>query len=340
MLTFDEKNGTEFAEGIKNHLAIKSELQPRYTSPDKRSFIEYYDSIKQFNRSLQKNVSLYLCKLMGEPQHFSFATTGSDGRYEKGPGSEMELVVLLKQETDIKEILDALLKIIKEKTEKDVFDDIEIRNLDKDILSFYNGDKKRIFPSRTTDLAYLCGNNSFIGEAKLKLISEFSGAEGKIINEEIKNKKREYRSIMRDGKQSFKGSNFVHYDFEKAEVNFNPENGLWSFKYGPLRAVQFSIIKDLVYSVKNKKDTNFINSMPNNTEERIYFFEAERMLNLSQTETSDLVNSYKFFLWFYHLSQWEHRNNEKTRIDASPFKNEIKERIESLDKILSKSLIK
>jgi predicted RNA-binding protein len=227
-----------------------------------------------------------------------------------------------------------------EATDKEIFDKVELKKINEGDLSYYNRNRKLAFPTRIIDLSYLCGQAHLIREAKSKIEYEFIGPNSGHILNQVKRRCQEYKRIMRQGKQRFKQKEVTHYDLDENKMYLDTQEGTMSFKYGPLRAIQFSFAKDFISFIKQTKYKDLTIEIPKSISDRIFWIEATGITNLSRSETTDLVNSYKYFLWLYHIAQFNERFHKNNTTDISLQKKEISERIKSIDKILKKPVIK
>ena len=175
-------------------------------------------------------------------------------------------------------------------------------------------------------------------KAKRKICEEIGGKEGKRIIERLTKRRAEYRKVMLSGEQRFRNRSVRHYSLEEGVSYYNPAEGQASFKYGPLRFVQQSLVRDILRMVRRKRGWEIIKYLPCDTKSRFMYFESESLSNLSKSEISDIVDSYMYFLWNYHVSQWI---AEKSGVTETEFdRSEVRERINSLNRILSKPVLK
>ncbi len=88
----------------------------------------------------------------------------------------------------------------------------------------------------------------------------------------------------------------------------------------------------------NTKHHELIEILPTNLAERFFMLESANLTRLSHDEVSDAVDSYKYFLWLYHLSQFNFREKG---IGVAEFDvPEVTERIASLDNILKREIFR
>jgi len=82
-----------------------------------------------------------------------------------------------------------------------------------------------------------------------------------------------------------------------------------------------------------------IDSLPSNTQDRLLFLEAEDHLLIGPKSVAEIVDCYGYFLWMYNMSQEELVHNGGN-IGLDFDKNEVKERLEAVTKILAKGAMK
>src|SRR3989338_7337567 len=159
---------------------------PRHTSPYQSDYRGYISTLKKFNREFQEHVSQFFKeKLDGESLSYSILTTGSDGRYEKGPVSEIELIVLTCIQGNCAAAMDRarithdelsrLRELVESYPQHLIAQHIEVKDIIRDSMSRYQNDRRRAYPTRIMDSIFLAGVCSFQGEAKRLLVTEFRG---------------------------------------------------------------------------------------------------------------------------------------------------------------------
>ena len=313
---------------------------PIYVDPSSRNYSAYSSYIKQFNVNLQSRVTKYLAEELSINPHSRIAImiTGSDGRLEKGPQSRIDLVVLKENMPSIDGIVGSVESITELNSGKSIFEDTEIKDLENDSMSFYKNQRDRTFPGRIIESELLAGNDYLGEKSRMKLYNELVGPDGKSIKDKTKDKEKEYRKIMLSGKQTRKGEEIEHFDMDSGMVFYDPEDGIFSFKYGPLRFIQLSFISDIVNFSRQKQRNDLITGLPPNIEDRFYELENLGLSGLPNNQVVELIDNYKFFLWMYHLSQSKYKQEGHKEMGFD--RQEVKERINSISKILDKGIIK
>ncbi|MFW5991184.1 MAG: hypothetical protein ACOCQX_03055 [Candidatus Nanoarchaeia archaeon] len=210
---------------------------------------------------------------------------------------------------------------------------------------FEDKDLEFTSPDRMFDCCYMTGSEYLFKRARQKFVQELKTPNySKNILKKIKDRIRQHRSIMNTGKQQYKGKTIQHYDPETGEAFYEPGQGVYSFKQGPLRAVQTSLARDFIKGIKsgNLHENYTFTCKPGGQKQgvvqKLNYLGVRDMLVLDNQALNDINDCYKFFLWGYHVSEANHHNENKT---TSHFdKNELKERIEFLNYACSRPFIK
>jgi hypothetical protein len=295
---------------------------------------EIYNKIESRIKEINKKLNL---------ENIVIGVTGSDGRLESYR-SETDIVILSKESISDelnKEILKELRPLL-----------IEIKTIEQ-TLSYYSNNPKIIYPTRMIDFLELNEDKckKCYNDFMEKFVDEI--IENKKIRDSLNEKFKEYLKINNTGKQKWKGKELEHYDLEEGLFNYDesPNNGMYGPKYGPLRTIQFFIAKNLIkraydlLSGDKEKLKEFYKKIfhivPRTTIERIDFLSneiifGEKILNLSEESKKDLKENYNHFLMLYHKLQEMYFIN-KNLVIIKTDRNELKERISSIDKIVSQN---
>lgn len=316
---------------------------PKYISPVERPDpVSYTAHVKQYNEAFQLVISEPLQEIV-RWRNLSCAlfATGSDGRLEKGPVSGLEFVLLRKPTSPSDQIADLVAMLATFRPRYNIEENVEVKDVFNDVMSVYDGDFERVYPMRVLDLAHLAGDPVLLERAKWKLVREWVGPDGSKIAGKVKDKKKEYRNAFLTGVQRYTATHTLrHFDLAEGVAYYSPEQRVQGFKMGPLRYVQFVVMHDLIKYYRKLSvplEEKLIQDLPANTEDRILALEVRNLLRLSPLETSDLINSYKFFLWLYHKAQEAHRRDGTTEtvFDIA----QVAERTRDLSKILQEGVL-
>lgn len=316
-----------------------------YKKASETKYKEYIDYLIEFNLDIHTFVKRILSDTFGVMEKYdlnqAICATGSDGRYEKGPGSKLEFILLTNQPGITSMVKHVMKELNGFNGNLEIEDTIEQKHLKRDIMSCYNNESSRTYPTRITDAAFLYGDESMLRMAKAKMVKEFQGEKGKSILKRVNARRKEYEKILINGKQKHKNMEISHFDLEEGISTFSTEEYKLSFKIGPLRYIQTSIMQDLIKyarAEKYKKSLSLFTTLPTNTEDKLLFFEEEKILSLTRAQAAELADNYNYFLWEYNKAQ-ENMNfyNEK----QTPFdKIEVKDRLASIREILKNPVLR
>jgi hypothetical protein len=315
---------------------------PHYVSPDSIGYRAYVNALIQFNAALQRRLISYLETELphGQQQPYAALTTGSDGRLEKGPESLVEIIILQSRNSFEGTLQHQFSQATRSYAGRMVFslEDLEVKDLSVDTpLSYFHGSPQRVFPSRMIDSVLLYGCPELHERAMQRLAEEFIGSEGKRIVEITKDRRREYKVIMRTGVQIFKGSQIVHFGLEDGVSHYEPTQGFTGFKYGHLRYIQFSLTEDILRYIRSTRHGEILRDMPNSTQDRILYAQAERITPLTIGETEDLIDNYAYFLWMLHRQQEQYKARKETSLAFDTA--EVKARTKAVESILGRKKI-
>lgn len=313
--------------------------EPRFIDPRERGYASYFDQLRQYNLRLQDRLVRTLPDEHPSEyaDRFFIATTGSDGRLEKGPQSKVELIVYspLEIRQEVKDVVDEIIDDDSLRT----FDPIvEYKKLCTGKLSLYKEDPNRVFPNRVLDSRFLYGNDLLLPLALRGIADEFTAEHMNRILKNAKDQERYARKIAREGKANFQGNDIVHVDLHEGiahyddENHFGPKRG--SFKYGPLRLIQTSMTRGIARRISTRDfDLDHLDDYPTNTVDRLHFLETEDLTGLTHSEIADLADNYKWFLWVYHQGQenWRLDKQTETRFDKEDGKHRLEDTLKIIE---------
>lgn len=346
---------------------------PEFELPCRYETGRYLEYLFHFNHDLQSKVREYLRKLDlvdEDDPGILLCATGSDGRNEKGPMSRMEILIILKdisskcrciisesngenldrhskQDITCEHHLQRIVCELKRKFERllsqsDVFDGIEVKRLDdsKTKIIHFMGDSNRVWPSRILDARALLGNGRLLSASRTRIFSELTDARGPNEMEKIRQIGKIYRKISRNkGQATFRGSSITHFDLDEGVLYYNPQRGQYSLKYGPVRAVQLTLIHDLLrLLIQHPEGREKLKVFPENTAARLMLLKLENFTNLTDDQSHDLIELYEYFLWHMHLSQNRFLKDNITEVEID--KRQMSENLRDLMKILDQGILK
>ena len=316
-----------------------------YVSPLIRGYSSYVDHLVAFNRKIHDEVSQELPSYFEDFEgDIAITTTGSDARLEKGPVSLIEIMLFGKNAIEIQEAHRRLSEYMAHNDNVNLFDQyVEIKDISSDPISYYlggisdRGNTKLTSPNRILDSRLFFSTDEILNPTREKFISETRSSEGKSILKDIKEKYREHRETSLTGIQDYKRKKLKHFDLEAGISFYNPEEHIWSFKQGPLRMVQYAIVRDVLKRIRDGTINEDVFFLPKNTVKKLHTLEVDGRTNVSHGQIEDLSDCYKYFLHQYHLAQFVYRNNGTNEFGFDV--GEVKERIDCLEKICSSTII-
>jgi len=314
--------------------------------PTDRDYRLYTDHLFVYNGAIQRKVGRELHKLLGGiGKGIAVATTGSDARLEKGPSSLIEIILFKEDTKDVGQIVSKIVDYISENSCFGLFkQDIEVKNpgegyLSECVLYPSTESQKSIYsPNRIFDARMLFGSRSTFKRVKNKLAIELRGSYGASVFEKIKGRVKEHARITKTGRQRYVGDELVHYNFDEGIAYYDPDSKLWSFKQGPLRAVQYAFVRDGIKSIRAGVDYREVLQIPQNTISKMNYLEVHGKTGLSGQQVQGICDNYKFFLWLYHSSQREYAVNKGRQICFD--RKEVRERCNDLASMCNLDLMK
>src|SRR3989344_7450217 len=264
---------------------------PPAIDPFDTDHITYVRRLEVYNQHLQREIQRSLESLWdGQPEHFAVATSGSDGRFEKAPQSKMEVILLHDASFDSREISIRLKELIR--ACPDILWDIDeskpLGDSSKPI-SGYHGDSTKLYPTRMFDAELLSGNPAvFLGGLEQQE-RELLAPIGEKCFDNMVQRRKDSLGIMRTGSKNFRGKPIVHFDLGQGFSYYtNPhltDGGAGSFKFGPLRAVQYRLASDLISAYRTAaragKPLPFtLDDIPKNIHERLLWLETAGFTSL------------------------------------------------------------
>ncbi|MEM4336515.1 MAG: hypothetical protein QXG86_00735 [Candidatus Woesearchaeota archaeon] len=318
----------------------------KYIDPNSKSYHEYADHLRVYNHSTQEKLKECLEKEFEKQyNNFTITTTGSDSRLEKGPVSAIEIIIFKEGSENLEDIVSKIDSCIRNASGYRLFQEEypEIKDIEKDEMYSCTINKGQpnqitiISPNRVFDSSALYGNDNIVKKAKIKLVKELLSEKGKTIFEKIKSRVKEHCDVSSTGVQHYKGKNIQHFDIETGIAFYDPQEKIWSFKQGPLRTIQYAIVRDMIKALRAGIEPDTILTLPSNTVDKLNKLEIEDMTAISEQAIKDLTDNYKYFLWLYHKSQMEYSKGKK---EIGFDSQVVKERCESLNKLCSQQIIK
>lgn len=315
--------------------ASESEIDP----------LSYYQLVVDINILMKKELEKRFRGLGDKVREkmnvaFAFGTPGSDGRQEAGSvASKYEGIIITTDDVDLNKL---------EKTIKDIVDEAAPGRIShfeakgpRSTLMHYRGDPKRAQPSRVAELRQFLGFGShqdIIENAKLKLGQELIDMPARDFDRQIVGLKRSAAKTAAEGKNTIAGVDAVHFDLENGLVFFNPDAYQLSFKIGPLRLVQSTLLVETAKHMRKARKPDFLQSLHSGIVNRLDQLADDKMLSLGRRLVTELQEHYAFFLKQYHRSEtaYTRSHGKDTALQLSPEDtDEIARRLAALQELTS-----
>lgn len=285
--------------------------------PSQRSAANYILAVEGYNRVHTKKATEYLSSTIPEftcEKGIVITTTGSDGRSEKSPFSNIELQVIYAPGVISLNLEDKLRSISSSST--DIFDSsVEIKQLNKDSTIQYGENPRNAFPTRMLDAKYLLGDKTTFDLILPTLYHELQTVEGKEKLKRFKERKREVKQnlnrVLRQNSSSI--------NLETGELSYVPEDiSIRSTKHAQLRGVQYSLAYAICAAIANNElQQDAIIDFPKSTALRLNVLKSQDMINPS-IDIDKVINAYNNCLYWYHLSEEMSLRENKSIITVNP----------------------
>lgn len=296
--------------------------------------IKYYQIITSLNdlmrADLQKKLSQE-SKLVGNLA--TFILPGSDGRKEKGsPLSHFEVIAILNSDFPVEEVEEI------EKSFESVLGELGINNLEVKTLgsslAYYKNNSHIVQPGRVADGQIIYGDNKSLALIKKQLGTEILQMPGKKI-ERIEGLVKDARKVTETGKNKIGGQESLHFDLNNNVIFFNPNTKQLSFKVGPLRLVQNTLLLQEIKHMRRENDSELLSKLETSILPRISQLSDEKKLTLKKESLSEISEIYAFFLKLYHKSEELFRETgNTTELIDEQLKIEITKRLIKLNELM------
>ncbi|MBI5470033.1 hypothetical protein HY968_01800 [Candidatus Kaiserbacteria bacterium] len=303
---------------------------------------EYYELVTRFNRLIQNELAEKLAQRSDEfGSAVTLVTPGSDGRLEKGSQvSALEIIALIDEKVDIdlfeKTLTETLSKISATRISKI----IEVKDPETK-LAIFKGNPRIVQPGRIADSRPVYGSRRASTNAKIQLGKEIiASSSGEIVGR-VGDLRKDARRATREGRNRIGGKDAIHFDLETGVVYFDPTAHQLSFKIGPLRLVQNTLLGEEIKHTRTENEPNFISTLNSNIVRRLGQLSEDKLVNLSRSSVREIMDHYAFFLRLYHRS--EHAYDQRGEVTLQLDKSEIEEvarRLQALSALMEDFKIK
>lgn len=200
---------------------------------------------------------------------------------------------------------------------------------------FYRWNENAVFPTRIYDAVVAQNFQPSPSERKI-LFHELKTYNSKVITR-FTEKVKIARKAMVSGVSRMQGKDRVEIDFSNNILHYNTENFQNGVKTGPLRHVQYGMMKFIIDRVRWDKAWEVDLMLPSNILDRIDMLSSSGILPLSRVETEDLKFAYGYFLYMHHMLQLGNIETGQTVFEISiDDMKDMKQMILDLEKIIEK----
>ncbi len=298
--------------------------------------LEYYGLVRRFNDLIQTELNEKL-KDKGDwlGSAVTLVTPGSDGRREKGSmASPLEVIALVDAQVDTDTLGLTITSALQEMSSTRVSKVEEFKGPDSK-MAFFRDNPHRVQPGRIADSRLIFGSAEDAKAAKIRLGHEIVNLPRHSIVDKVDDLRKDGRHATERGQNRIGGSDAIHFDTETGIVYFNPSAHQLSFKVGPLRLVQNTLLSEEVKHTRRERDTNFISTLHSGIVTRLGQLSDDSMLNLTRASTEELAEHYAFFLRLYHRSEEGYVQRKEVALQLTPQENEeVAKRLKSLLEIM------
>ena len=299
--------------------------------------MDYYKLVGDFNLLLQTELSEKLAQNRDTLDSIvTLVTPGSDGRLEKGSffTSPLEVIAIVNADIDLNLYQNTLTEVLNHISPTKIAKIIEMKGPKSSMVTAYNS---RYQPGRIADSRLIYGSPEAVKNAKVKLGEEIVTLRSNDEVSQIVDLKRNARKVVRTGMNRIAGIDAVHFDLKSGTVFFNPEAHQLSFKIGPLRLVQNTLLVEEVKHTRRENDANFISTLDSNIVNRLGQLSSDRMINLSRPSVEEIAEHYAFFLRLYHRSEQVYEKNKQVALQLTLTEvEEVTKRLQALSLLLEK----
>ena len=301
--------------------------------------IEYYKLIGDLNVLIQHEVSE---KLFQNRESLGTAvtlvTTGSDSRLEKGShASPLEIIAIFNSNINLDAYQQTLNEVLENVSSTKIAKIVEMKGTQSSLVNAYNGSRQ---PGRIADSRFLYGSPQEVKNNKVRLGEEIISLRNDEIDK-IAGLKRSARKITESGANRIAGVDAIHFDLKSGTVFFNPEAYQLSFKVGPLRLVQNTLLIEEVKHTRREHDPNFISTLDSNIVGRLNQLSDDKRINLEKASVDEIAEHYSFFMRLYHKSERAYERDGKVAIQLTLAEVlEISKRLQALSLLMDKFVIK
>lgn len=297
--------------------------------------LEYYKLVGDFNKLIQMELFQRFSEnkeLLGEI--VTLVTPGSDARLEKGSFmSPLEVIALVKEDIDLDLYKETLIKNIEEISSTTKLAKVfELKGPNTPLATVA---PHRYQPGRIADSRLVYGSEEYAQNTKIRLGQEILNLKAHDVDH-ISGLKKDARKATETGKNRIGGMDAIHFDLSTGTIFYNPEAHQLSFKIGPLRLVQNSLLLEEIKHTRHEHDASFISKLDSNIVNRLKQLSDDKMTNLEINSIEEIAEHYAFFLRLYHKSEIAYEKNKQIALQLTQNEiDEIAKRLQALSNLMS-----
>ncbi|NDK07746.1 hypothetical protein EOM39_00700 [Candidatus Gracilibacteria bacterium] len=236
-------------------------------------------------------------------------TIGSAGRGEQyGKIDDYDLVILGQNSEQLATQLTEIITTIKRECSLL----IEFKS-DNDIV-FYedsNTNSKTFFPSRFLDYKLIYGNIRYMKKLEIQYLQTIESIERKYLKEWA-GRIGYHKKLSVEGKGKWKKNEYHIIDSNLRQLSYYREpNFEISLKIGPLRYLQYVVVRIIMNHIRNKEITNIDQSkiFGGNINDKLDYLLDLGKINVSFIEEEELKFLYNFLLKIHNFMSYNHKKN-------------------------------
>ncbi|OGI65094.1 hypothetical protein A3A95_04480 [Candidatus Nomurabacteria bacterium RIFCSPLOWO2_01_FULL_39_18] len=297
--------------------------------------LEYYKLVSNFNLLIQHELTE---KLNQNKESLgtivTFITPGSDARLEKGSFmSPLEVIAVTNTDLDLDAYRQSLIEVIEKVSPTVVAKIIEMKGPHSSLVTAYNN---RYQPGRIADSRLIYGSENVAKENKVRLGKEIINLRTSEVDK-ISSLKRDARKVIEKGGNRIAGTDAIHFDLQTGAMFYNPEAYQLSFKVGPLRLVQNTLLVEEIKHTRREKDANFLSTLDSSIVGRLNQLSDDQMINLTRESVEEVAEHYAFFLRLYHRSERAYAQNKQIVLQLTPQEiTDVAKRLQALSALMEK----
>lgn len=252
------------------------------------------------------------------PRDIAIIVVGSDGKLERHPQSQTEIVVLSTYSKLALEISKTIKDYLVIHHPYEHFDlepkgIPEYKALNNGYMSYAYNNPNLVYPDRMLNSILIAGDRVLYNQARIETLEEMGGDSevGKKIRYRLKKQLSSHRVACTSGIYNRE----VIFDKDSNKQIYDEKNKKFGFKMAFLRAVQRRLDVIMARAIIDKiiNPQEIISGfLPTNTIDRLDFLFKHNLIEMNSQQFEDLIEGYLWFLQRYHEIQETYKNKGST----------------------------